>query len=263
MTVDVASDRMPKLADKGDEYRLYLPVAFHTETGKRLAVPQKVLVTGTARSGTQWLTDVLRVALNLTADRCEHEPLTWRGYRDTLTAVEHIKNKVLQDFDPYVEVSCYANIGLFYWWAMGAKVIHITRDPYDTARSHVRTGFNKVGLRYRGAFGRDGGLGQMDFHEALDHWAEQHLRIMQWPVNGTFAIEDLWDNVENLEPLLDTIKEPGYYESMDRTTRRKLERQHKKRSDKLAGKAIEFTPPTREEIPGYIKALARDFGYDY
>jgi hypothetical protein len=226
----------------------------HPLTGEQIPVPQKVLITGTPRSGTQWIRQILQEAFDL---EIHHEPLPWKGQRDLDRLDRYFRNDVLKNLEPYVEVNCYANQSVAYWHLLGARVFHIVRDPHDTAASIVRVGLNIVGVRFdenAPTYAEDHPMGHMSYRTALDHWAETHTRLKQTPCSGPYRIEDMWDDDLCMrEFLLDVSRGLGVPLNYP---------DHMGLVDNLSDWEYHDVPP-REEMPEYIKALARDFGYEY
>ena len=244
--------------DRRPEYRLEFPAYYDNATKEHIPLPNKILFTGAARSGTQWLREVVEFATGLPHDRVLHEPIPWGGYHDPNVVTEHIEKVVLADMDDFIEVNCYAQHGLKYWEAVGGKIIHIIRDPHDTARSYVRTGFNPLGMRYLTKLAE---LGYMDYEQALLHWAEQHLRIMQHPVFDAHHIEELWEDYDLFVWMVDSLEIGTPSCDWKREKHRQLERLWKKKKDNHTTRPYPKVPHPHD-MPEHIKALAKELGYD-
>jgi hypothetical protein len=262
---------------RGPDYRLDFPVMVDPDDERVIVnMKQKVLFTGTARSGTQWLVPVLQVGLGFLNEdqfRVQHEPLTWKGYRDIISTDNHMKNVVLKDGGPYIEINCYANQALVYWKVIGGTIVHLVRDPHDVARSMVRARFNLVGVRYDMEsihFNTKAPLKYMTYEMALDHWVEQYARIRQYQPAFIYKIEDLWSSFEKTCELINDItwgtspvSGMSMTESWTPKQRDWVKELHGTTVDTHKRLPYPENIPPREEMPEYVKALAREYGYEY
>jgi hypothetical protein len=227
----------------------------------------KILITGTPRSGTQWLIAMVQVAAGWVEDDkkawVRHEPATWRAYREPEMTNEHMKDVVLKDPGPYVEINAYANEGMIYWNTIGGRIVHLVRDPHDTARSIVRARLNIVGVRYdmeELKFHNPTMQSYMDYDAALHYWAETHARIMRWPVHMRVRIEDLWTDFDKFCAFINEMFKSDVSSGWVDHQRQWLIDNQKAVHDSHG--ALPYPDvPDRLDMPAYIQEMARMFGY--
>jgi hypothetical protein len=160
------------------------------------------IITGTYRSGTQWLTAAMGDTYYDVAT-VRHEPVGSMyfyipehgsraiSFKDLPPTLQTHLVEVSHMQGDYIEIawqSCAAITIMRDYFPGKVKVVHLTRDPHDTARSAEKCGLDlyRMGLR---------------------RWLSTHARILR--VQGRpwmrMKIEDLWSGRYGLRELTDFV----------------------------------------------------------